>query len=112
MPGGLRVGRVAFVLLAGSVVGLILAAESGRASLYSPDEPRFVVPVGADGKAQPLSLNEFRGALAVLTNIRDALKGAEDRKPFLARMERAKGKKLTPPETAALAADLLRINRV
>jgi hypothetical protein len=111
MPGRLRVGRVAFVLLAGSVVGLALTAASGRASLYSPDTPRFVIPVGADGKPQALPLDDFRGVLAILMNARDERK-VDDRKPFLDRIERTRGKKLSPPETAALAADLLHIGRM
>jgi tetratricopeptide (TPR) repeat protein len=102
------VGRVAFVLLAGSLVALV--SGPGRASLYTPDELRFTVPVGEDGKARPLRPDEFRTALAVLMNAVDT-KVPADREVFLKRIERAKGKKLSPPETAALAADLLRVGR-
>ena len=101
-------GRIAFVLLAGSLVALV--SGPGRASLYSPDELRFTVPVGEDGKARPLRPDEFRTALAVLMNALDT-KVPADREVFLKRIERAKGKKLSPPETAALAADLLRVGR-
>lgn len=102
-------GRVALVMFVGSLASLVLIG-SGRASLYSPEDPRFVIPVGMDGKAQPLPLDDFRIALAVLTNAREK-KREEDRKAFLERIERAKGKKLSAPESAALASDLLRLGR-
>ncbi len=101
-------GRVAFVLLAGTLVALV--SGPGRASLYSPDDLRFTVPVGEDGKARALRPDEFRTALAVLMNARDT-KVPADREVFLQRIERARGMKLSPPETAALAADLLRVGR-
>lgn len=101
-------GRVSFVFLAGLLVALV--GEPGRASLYSPEDSRFVVPVGEDGKARALRPDEFRTALAVLMNARDT-KVPADRAVFLKRIERVKGKKLAPPETAALAADLLRVGQ-
>jgi hypothetical protein len=109
-PGGSFVRRAAVVLLSGSLAGLVFAAGASRASLYSPDETRFIVPVGEDGKAQALRPDDFRAALAVLMNAMDT-KVPADRQPFLRRIDGAKGKKLSAPETAALAADLLRVRR-
>ena len=88
-----------------------LVAEPGRASIYSPDGPRFNVTVGADGKTHPLPLDDFLGAMAVLTNARDERK-IGDRKPFLERIAQAEKKNLSADETAALAADLVRIGRL
>jgi len=87
----------------------MFSAVPGQASLYS-DDPRFLVPVAENGAAQALRPDDFRAALAVLMNALDT-KVPADREPFLRRIERAKGKKLSPPETAALAADLLRVRR-
>jgi hypothetical protein len=107
------VGRVAFVLLAAWTVGLVLVAGPGRASLYTPDDPRFVVPVGDDGKPRALAPGEFRTALAVLMNAANDKKTGgkfnSDRAAFLDRIARAKGKKLSVPETTALATDYLRV---
>ena len=107
-------GRIAFVLLVSLLAALAVVAERGRASLYAPEDPRFIVPVGDDGKPRPLPLDDFRNAMAVLMNAQDPRQDARkegDRKAFLDRIEAAKGKKLSPPQTAALAADLLRAAR-
>ena len=112
--GGPQVGRIALVLLVSSLAALAVVAERGRASLYAPEDPRFIVPVGDDGKPRPLPLDDFRNAMAVLMNAQDNRQDARkegDRKAFLDRIEAAKGKKLSPPQTAALAADLLRAAR-
>jgi hypothetical protein len=111
------VGRVAFVLLVGSVVGLGLVAGAGRASLYSPDDLRFLVPVGADGKAQALDFDEFKRRLAMIMNARDDRTKADgkvnsDRAAFLERIDRVKGKKLSAVETVSLTADLVRVGRM
>jgi hypothetical protein len=108
------VGRVAFVLLAGSLVALV--AGPGRASLYSPDELRFTVPVGPDGKAQALDFAEFKRQLASVTNFADDRRKADgkfnsDREMLLQKIEQRKGKKLSADETTALATDLLRAGR-
>jgi len=111
MPGGSRVGRITLVVLAGAIFGIGLSGGLGQASLYSPDDRNFVVPVAADGHAQALSPDDFRGALAVLTNIRDERRASE-RQPFLKRIESAKEKKLSASETAGVAALLLRVGRL
>ena len=116
MPGGLRVGRVAFVLLAGSVLGLALVAGLGRASLYAPDDTRFVVPVGADGKAV-LDYDEFKRRLAILLNAADYRKKDNgqinsDHEAFLKRIELMKGKKPSVIETIGLTADLIRVGQL
>jgi hypothetical protein len=111
------VGRIAFVVLVGSLAGLILVSGSGRSSLYSFDDPRLLVPVGADGKAQALEYKEYWRRLSSLVNAADNRKKADgkensDRLEILSRIERAQSKKLSPIETTALAADLLRAGRV
>jgi tetratricopeptide (TPR) repeat protein len=108
------VGRIALVMLAGAIAGL--AAGPGRASLYTPEETRFNVPVGADGRGQPIEFKEFKRRLATLKNAGDYRTKADgkvnsDRIAFLARIDRLKGKKLTPLETLAYASDLLRVGR-
>ena len=110
-------GRVAIVVLVGSLAGLVLVSASGRASLYSPDDPRFIISVGADGKAQALGYEEFKRRLATLLNEADSRKKANgkensDRLAILNRIEQAQTKKLSPIETTAFAADLLRAGRV
>lgn len=109
--------RVVFAAaVLGSVAGLVLVAGTGRASLYSPEEP-FAVPVGADGKATPLPFPEFKRRLGVLGNARVEPKKGEkdnsDREPFLKRIaERKKIARPAAPEAAALAADLYRVGRL
>jgi hypothetical protein len=90
-----------------------LLAGGGRASLYSPDDP-FAVPVGSDGKPAPLPFDEFKRRLAVLKNLPNTdLKPNPDRERVLARIAQAqrKAQNRTPPETVALAVDLLRTGR-
>lgn len=104
-------GRVVFVVVSASLVLLPFLAKPGRASLYSPEEP-FAVPVGNDGKAAALPFDEFKRRLAVLTNALNDKVESEDRKRFLARIrEQEKVLKPTATESAALAADLLRVGQ-
>jgi tetratricopeptide (TPR) repeat protein len=104
------------VVLFGSVAGLALVAEPGRASLYSPDDPKLNIQVGPDGKGQPFALGDFKTFLAGVMNAADDRKKKDgkfnsDREAALKRIEQRQGKKLSVPETAALAADLLRVGR-
>lgn len=104
----------------GAAAGLLLVAGPGRASLYSPEDP-FAVPVSDDGKASPLPFAEFKRRLAVLTNALVEPKAGEepnpDRKRFLDRIAKQPAadspaaRKLSNPEAAALAADLLRVGQ-
>src|SRR5262249_32729205 len=116
MPGGSVVGRVsfAFAVLFGSIAGLALVAESGRASLYSPEDP-LVIPVGPDGRGQAIPFGDFKLRYAeVLNGANDIKKDGKinsDREKLLKRIEMAQGKKLTALEAAALAVDLLRVGR-
>ena len=110
-------GRLALMFLLGCTLGLVLSAGRGRASLYSPDDTRFVLPVGDDGKAQPLPYDEFKRRLAIILNTADSRKKANgeinsDRAAVLQRIERARDRKLAAAETIGLAADLLRVGQV
>jgi hypothetical protein len=115
---------VAFVVVAGSVVGLALVAGPGRASLYSPEAP-FAIPF-EDGKPSQLPFDEFKRRRAVLRNAVIEPKAGEpvnpDRKEFLDRIEKRmpKGtdaekeralKKLPTTEAVALAVDLLHVGQ-
>ncbi len=107
--------RVVFAAVTGAVVGLALLAGHGRASLYSP-ENQFAIPVGNDGKPVALPFDEFKRRLAVLTNATIEPKFGEkpnpDREKFLERIaEQEKHPKLSAIDTAALAADMLRIGQ-
>jgi thioredoxin-like negative regulator of GroEL len=103
---------VRVVLTAGVASAALLAAGAGRASVYSPDDPRFAVPVAADGTPQPLEFNEFKRRLAVLTNALNQNLDTPDRQAFLKRIaDREKLPKPSPAEAAALAADLTRVGR-
>lgn len=114
IPGGLVVGRVAVAILLGSFAVLSLVSNLGRASLYTPDEP-LAIPVGADGKGQALPYDAFRLRYAEVLNVpNDAKKDGKfnsDRQKVLNRIDLRQGKKLTVVETAAQAADLLRVGR-
>jgi hypothetical protein len=112
-----------FAALVGGVFGVVLVAEPGRASLYSPEEP-FAVPVGDDGKAHPLPFDEFKRKLAVLTNAmvvpKLGEKANDDRQKFLDRIDRAEKelekaraarKKTDPTAVATLAVDYLRVGQ-
>ena len=105
--------RVAFQILSGVLLGLAVVAGAGRASLYQPDDP-MAIPVG-EGRPQPLPFGEFKRRLSVLLNaLLEPKKGEPDnpdRKAFLDRIAAREKKKLSAADTAALAADLLRVGR-
>jgi tetratricopeptide (TPR) repeat protein len=110
------VGRVVFLVLAGSLAGLMLLAGRGRASLYT-DDPRFIVPVGSDGQARPIEFYEFKRRLSIALNAADDRVKADgkpnsDRIAFVERITAAGGKKLSTIEAVALAGDLLRVGRL
>lgn len=92
----------------------LLPAGLGRASLYQPDDP-MAVPVRPDGTADPLPFGAFKTRMAELANTANptlkGLKGANpDRDKVLERVKaREEARDLSPDETAALAADLLRL---
>ncbi|MBA4067001.1 MAG: hypothetical protein C0501_25485 [Isosphaera sp.] len=101
------------VALTAVVASAAVLAGVGRASLYTPDDPRFAVPVAADGTPTPLPFDEFKRRLAVLTNALNEKLDTPDRQAFLKRVaDREKQPKRSRDETAALAADLLRVGRV
>ncbi len=112
--------RVAFAVVAGSIAGLVLVAEPGRASLYSPEAP-FAISTD-EGKPVALPFEEFKRRLAELTNALAEPKPGEppndDRKKFLDRIAKqpaptsAAAKKLSDSEAAALATDLMRIGQI
>jgi hypothetical protein len=109
------VGRAAFLVLAGLLASLVLLTGPGRASLYTND-PRFIVPVGPDGKARPIEFDEFKRRLAIELNAGDDRVKADgklnsDRIAFMERIKAAGGKKLSTLEAVALTGDLLRVGR-
>jgi hypothetical protein len=103
---------IAAVLLV--VVGAGVTALPGRASLYQPDDP-MVVPVRPDGTAEAFPLDQFRIRLAVLGNVANpTFKDRDGRNPDREKvLDRVKRRRAAPnrtaDETAALAADLLRL---
>jgi hypothetical protein len=112
------VSRVVVAIVLGTAVSLVLVADSSRASLYSPDDPMMVVPVGADGKAQAMKFNDFLLALTKLNNafdMRMIINGEanKDREAFLERLKASE--KIQNPsvdEKAARATDLLRVGEL
>lgn len=102
----------AFILPA--VVGLALAAAPGRASLYQPDDS-MILPVRSDGTGEALPFEEFKRRMAVLGNVANPLfKDKSGHNPEREKMlDRVKARRAVPnrsaEETAALAADLLRL---
>ncbi|MBX9581738.1 MAG: hypothetical protein K2X87_15655 [Gemmataceae bacterium] len=102
-------GRTAFFLTAGLAV--VALAAPGRASVVSPDDP-MAVPVRPDGLGEALPFDEFRARLAALANVANPAKDSPERQRVLRRIdERSRAKSLSPDETVALAADLLRVGR-
>lgn len=100
-------------MLRAACVGLAATAlltATSRGSLYQPDDA-IAVPVKADGTGEALPFQEFKRRLATLTNALDEKNNPTDRQRILARIEKAKGRDLPPLETAALAADLLRVGK-
>jgi hypothetical protein len=105
--------RVAFAAV-GLIAAALLLADSGRASLYQPDDP-MAVPVRPDGTGEALPFGEFKRRLAVLNNAADPRPTKDgqpnpDRAKYLARVKAQKSPRGLPPlETAALAADMIRL---
>jgi hypothetical protein len=91
-------------------------AGPGRASLYTPDDARFVLPVGDDGLGRPLEFDEFRRRLAIALNAGDDRKKADgkvnsDRAAFLERISEARKRKLSTLDKVVLAGDLVRVGQ-
>lgn len=105
------------IVITASFLGLVLTETPGRASLHSPDDRRFIIPVGPDGKGRPLEFEEFKRRLATVMNAMDPRTKANgkvnsDRETMLGRIEKRSGKKLTAAESAALTADLIRVGHL
>ncbi len=105
--------RVCFAAV-GLIAVALLSASSGQASLYQPEDP-MAVPVRPDGTGEALPFGEFKRRLAVLNNAADPRPNAQgepnpDRARYLARVQARKSKRNLPPlETAAQAADMIRL---
>jgi hypothetical protein len=112
-----------------SLAGLVLLAEPGRASLYSPEAP-YALDVD-QGKPEALPFGEFKRRLGELINaLNTAMSPNDDRQKFLDRIaklepkpkaveknvsedERQKAwKKLPDSKATALAADLIRTGQI
>jgi len=112
------VSRVVVAIVLGAAVGLVLAADLSRASLYSPEDPTLAVPVGADGKAHAMKFNDFLLALTKLNNALDMRmiingEANKDREAFLERIKASE--KIQNPSVdvkAARATDLLRVGEL
>jgi hypothetical protein len=106
--------RAIFIGVCVSVTLGLLAATPGQASLYQPDDP-MVVPVRPDGVGEPFPFGEFRRRLVQLANSGNpTLKNADgsptDRDRLLTRVKALQQTRdLSVDDTAALAADMLRL---
>ncbi|MBY0458921.1 MAG: tetratricopeptide repeat protein [Gemmataceae bacterium] len=117
-----RLGRaVASAALIG-LCGLCgpFGSSEGRASLHHPDEP-MAVPVTSAGEPEALPFDEFSRRRAVLTNMLNPNRALvnpdnpsekSERGRAFDRIEKAqKNAKRTPEQSAALAADLIRVGK-
>lgn len=103
--------RAAVVCTLGAAMLTLTVAGPGRAALVSPDDP-MAVPVRPDGTGEAFPFDEFRRRFGAVTNMADDKKNLPDRQRVLKRVEeREKARTLSPDETAALAADLIRVGR-
>lgn len=106
---------LALVMLAGLTLTLTLGLMSGpvKASLYSPDDSSFNLPVSADGKAQAFDYEKrFKTLLAKLNNALDERKidgkdVNEDRRFFLGRIKKSEEIKNPSADDLAERAGLL-----
>lgn len=125
--------RVAFAGLVGGAMALL--AADGRASLHHPEDRTADVPVGETGTPTALPFDEFARRRLILRNVgnstwplvwldpktkeplldpktgrpRPTERGAVDARIKRAQQKRARDR--TPPESAALATDLLWFGR-
>jgi hypothetical protein len=105
------VARSLFPLVIAVCGTCAVLTRPAAATLYQPDDPT-AVPVSENGTPDPFPFPEFKRRLVTLVNEANPDLDTPERGRLLDRINRRKAaKSLTPDETAALAADLLRAMR-